>query len=132
MFDNIGRKIKYMAKFVFYVIVFVVFILACTTFGKLGKNPEFEDILGSVFLFLGIMAIGTFFAWIFVLFLYAFGELVDSNQIQVKQNNTLIKLLSGKKPDTSTNDTEENKINYSDYTFGQIMNIPSNTGKTDD
>ena len=102
MFENIGKKIKSLCKIVFYVLV------SCSLLGGLicfisvfvsNNEPEFEQIFGGFFLMVLICGLGVFFSWILVLFIYAFGELVDSGTILVKQNKKIIALLSGEEQD---------------------------------
>lgn len=136
MFTNIGKKIKYISLIVFGVIVFCVFIGAVTATTLMigsSNNPDAGEIIAAAFVFLIIMALGIFFAWLAVLFIYAKGELVDSNQIQVKQNDLIIKLLAGKEVKMSEIDLQaslqsesHSKLKYNEYKYGQAMDIPSN------
>lgn len=68
MFTNIGKTIKRVsaAVFIFQVILFIII-------GAVVINMD-EDL---IFVGLCIMAVGAFIAWLSVLAIYGFGELVD-------------------------------------------------------
>ncbi len=72
MFDNIGGKIKGLAKVMFWIeaIAFVVLGLAC--FGETLDNGNLYGVIGCMFM-LG----GPIFALISSLFIYGFGILVE-------------------------------------------------------
>ena len=76
MYENIGKKIKLLAKVIFIlesipsVVVGLVFLIGSWI------NPGFALIIG-VPLSLLIMFLGPLFAWISSWLLYGFGELID-------------------------------------------------------
>ena len=76
MFNNVGEKIKAVAKAWFYIGVFlsVVCGLICLLVGLF--NEESFLVLSG----LSSLVIGPFSAWLSTLFLYGFGELIDTNQ----------------------------------------------------
>ncbi len=68
MYDNIGKKIKLLAK-----IIFIIESIASVIIGAAVGSQDEEFIL----LGLLIMLIGPLFAWVSSWLLYGFGELID-------------------------------------------------------
>ncbi len=139
MFNNVGKKLKTLA-----VIAFIGGVIISTLFAFLAAYLliTFDDkpmlILLGIIVFIVIEAIGILISWLTVLMLYAFGELVDTNQIQVKQNYAIIKLLSGQDYSLETEEAaqtepildikkyrnEKYMRNYANNAFGAI-DIPT-------
>ena len=79
MFNNVGSKIKVMAK------VFAwIGIAICVIYGFV-MLVSMEDM---ALIGLLIMTVGSFVAWISSLVLYGFGELVENSSIMVGKKNT--------------------------------------------
>ena len=87
MFNDIGKKIKGLCKIVFFVVLIIVAIIGIVVCVGLDSGK------GVLMMFL-IWGIGALIAYLLVLFLYAFGELVDTNSTIVKQNEKIIKIMS--------------------------------------
>ena len=102
MFTNIGGKIKGFAKIVFGIEVVLSLLLA----------------FGTGF-FLAV-PIGIFIAWLSVFLLYGYGELIESSQRQVLQNQKILQILSGESVDIHTTDSHELE---EDHSF-KAMTIP--------
>ena len=131
MFKNVGKKIKTLAIIMFIVFMIITTALAfLATYLLISIDNDVLWVVLAVLAFILIEAIGTFISWISVLKQYAFGELVDANQIQVKQNNIIIELLGGEKidlagfdPTISNSAMERNGRHYTYGNFG-AMDIP--------
>ena len=82
MFNNIGSKIKGLAKFIFWVMSIAAiiggFIVALGAISKMSDNAQ-SGVLG-ILLGVAIAVFGVILAWLQNFLLYGFGELVDSNQ----------------------------------------------------
>ena len=87
MFDNIGGKIKGLAKLIFWIISIACIILGCITIIYGFKNPgdNSQNIMPSILRGSGIAIGGVIMAWLQNFLLYGFGELVDSNQKILKE-----------------------------------------------
>ena len=79
MFNNIGRKIKGLAKTLFWIVAILSIIGGLIVLFVMMSNGE-EYVVGGVFAALGIAVFGFIFAWLQNFLLYGFGELIDSNQ----------------------------------------------------
>ena len=80
MFNNIGKKIKNLAKIICtleyaFFLLYALF-LAATLFSQ-------EEILQGLLLFLLYAAIGFLIAWISSIFVYGFGELIENSSKSV-------------------------------------------------
>jgi predicted PurR-regulated permease PerM len=80
MFNNIGKKIKNLAKtictLVFAFFLLYALFLAATLFSQ-------EEILQGLLLFLLYAAIGFLISWISSIFVYGFGELIENSSKSV-------------------------------------------------
>ena len=92
MFKNIGRKIKGLAKGVFIaeviLIVFAALIMLISYSMVLSRTQIASAIIGTLI----IAAVWIFIAWLSVLVLYGFGELIDSNTKSEKHLEFLAKV----------------------------------------
>ena len=62
--------------------------------------------------------------------LYAFGELVDSNQIQVKQNRKIISILAGKELKNGEDEEEKrSSIKFFESNSINFVNDKNDTGE---
>lgn len=118
MFRNIGRKIKGYAKIIF-VIYAALFTLAGIIAGisliasgaQLMRYSRYYGGGGGLLIFLGIMAIilipaiGLLISYISTMFMYGFGELVDSNQQMNEKMDAIITCMGGSKPEQITANT---------------------------
>ena len=125
MFEDIGKKIKNLCKVVFYV------LSACAVIGGLiafispilAENAEIELILLGFVLMIAISALGVFVAWLIVMLLYAFGELVDLNQKQVNQNRKIISILLNKElKDGEDEEYESKSVNFFENNAIDLLN----------
>lgn len=78
MFDNIGNKIKMLAKIEFYILC-VLSVIGGLVFFK-----------SSVLLGLVIIIAGVFFSWVAVIALYAFGQLVENSDKIANGTNNVV------------------------------------------
>lgn len=78
MFDNIGGKIKGYAKIIFTIFIIAGIIGAIVTWIAVGG-------FGGFFLFLLISAVSVVIAYLQVMFIYAFGDLVE-NAGRIRRN----------------------------------------------
>ena len=82
MFNNIGLKIKGLAKFIFWVISIisivggVILIIGTITNSYASSGTKISSIVIGILIAVG----GVILAWIQNFLLYGFGELVDTNQ----------------------------------------------------
>ncbi|MCR5352679.1 MAG: hypothetical protein K6D98_00045, partial [Clostridiales bacterium] len=78
MFNNIGGKIKALAKVLCWIgiAIFVIFafIMFINSFNNLRSTGEFYFIIGLIFLI-----VGPILAWVSSFLLYGFGELIETN-----------------------------------------------------
>ena len=91
MFENIGSKIKGLAKLLFWITVTGAVIggLGVIIYGALNVNNESNESIAAIMGGVGIIVIGIIVAWLQNFLLYGYGELIDSNQ-------KILKYLEGK------------------------------------
>lgn len=89
MFKNIGRKIKGLAKGVFIAEVILIALAALIMLISYSMVLSRTQIASAIIGTLIIAAVWIFIAWLSVLVLYGFGELIDSN---TKSESTLSSL----------------------------------------
>ena len=82
MFENIGGKIKGLAKFIFWVISIISIIGGGVIIFTGLANSDSDSSSKIASIVIGILSAvgGVLLAWIQNFLLYGFGELVDSNQ----------------------------------------------------
>lgn len=82
MFNNIGVKIKGLAKFIFWVLAILSVIggLIIIIGGISSSSSNSENVIISILIGLAVIVVGIIMAWLQNFLLYGFGELVDSNQ----------------------------------------------------
>lgn len=82
MFNNIGAKIKGLAKFIFWVLAIISVIAGMLIIIKgIGNTTDdSSQKIVSVLIGIAVIVIGIITAWLQNFLLYGFGELVDSNQ----------------------------------------------------
>ena len=90
MYNNIGKKIKGLAKVIAYGGIFICSLGGIAAFLAMSSDWQTEDI---AFIGLVIAVIGSLVCWISGFFTYGFGELVDQT---MEINN---KLAVGRKSD---------------------------------
>ena len=82
MFNNIGAKIKGLAKFIFWVLTIISviggFVVAIGGINAMSKDTQ-TGIIG-ILSGVAIAVVGVIMAWLQNFLLYGFCELVDSNQ----------------------------------------------------
>lgn len=92
MFKNIGRKIKGLAKGVFIAEVILIALAALTMLISYSMVLSRTQIASAIIGTLIIAAVWIFIAWMSVLVLYGFGELIDSNTKSEKHLEFLAKV----------------------------------------
>ena len=93
MFNNVGKKIQGIVAIIF-VIEFIVSCIIGIFFGILVYNSS--DSIGTAILVgLVITAIGSFFSWLSLLLLYAFGKIEESCAVQCELLKHLVTRQSG-------------------------------------
>ena len=92
MFKNIGRKIKGLAKGVFIAEVILIVFAALTMLISYSMVLSRTQIASAIIGTLIIAAVWIFIAWLSVLVLYGFGELIDSNTKSEKHLEFLAKV----------------------------------------
>lgn len=75
MFDNIGKKIKTLAKVICWAGIIASFI------GAIIIYEEFEEIIFCIL----TLAVGALISWVGSFTLYGFGQLIDNSDILVAQ-----------------------------------------------
>ena len=82
MFDNIGAKIKGLAKFIFWFLAILSVIggIVIIVSGMSNSRGGSGNVIVSILVGLLTIALGIILSWIQNFLLYGFGELVDSNQ----------------------------------------------------
>ncbi|MBE6733508.1 MAG: hypothetical protein E7561_05895 [Ruminococcaceae bacterium] len=86
MFNNIGQKIKTLAKFIMWLEIGLSVLSGLGVIIEIMISVEVDTVLqGVLFLILGlvlgaiVVVIGGFIAWVSVLTLYGFGQLVENS-----------------------------------------------------
>ena len=92
MFKNIGRKIKGLAKGVFIAEVILIALAALIMLISYSMVLSRTQIASAIIGTLIIAAVWIFIAWLSVLVLYGFGELIDSNTKSEKHLEFLAKV----------------------------------------
>lgn len=85
MFNNIGGKIKGLAKFIFWVLAILSVISGMLIIIQGFGSSRSESVVVSILIGLAVMVLGILMAWLQNFLLYGFGELVDSNQKILKE-----------------------------------------------
>ena len=95
MFDNIGGKIKLLAKILCWIGIVASVIVAVTMFVSIEDAPYSQEGtyrgLGFAFLFIGPLV-----SWVSSFLLYGFGETIDLLQQNVDKQSTIINKLNEK------------------------------------
>lgn len=82
MFNNIGKKIKGLAKFLFWVVVIAAiiggFLVILQGIGN--SHSSSGEKIGAVIGGLLVIGLGIVFAWLQNFLLYGYGELIDCSQ----------------------------------------------------
>ena len=104
MFDNIGSKIKALAKTVFIIMAVIWAISGFSFMFILG---------GGVAILLGplIGGIGILLSWIGTFFLYGFGQLIENSDILVKEAKKQSNGIQRISTDNNSNNTDLNSKN---------------------
>lgn len=92
MFKNIGRKIKGLAKGLFIAEVILIALAALIMLISYSMVLSRTQIASAIIGTLIIAAVWIFIAWLSVLVLYGFGELIDSNTKSEKHLEFLAKV----------------------------------------
>lgn len=100
MYHNIGKKIKFLAKFIFAVMAFLAFAGSCPFI--FDGNDE-EILLGFI-----ILIVGSLSAWISSWFMYGFGEIID--KLCCIEKNTRIRKPVNKNTSGESNQNEEQLV----------------------
>ena len=99
VFNNIGKKIKGLAKVIFWI-GFIGSVLAALGGGiAVAQVMDCEDnpvaILAAIGIFVVGSAIGFLLAWIGSFFLYGYGQLIEDTEINRKTNQKILAQLGG-------------------------------------
>lgn len=81
MFENIGGKIKGLAKFICWVGIVICVIAGIIMFVQAGEAYSSAERTVLVITGLAIIIVGSLMSWIGSFLLYGFGELVESTSI---------------------------------------------------
>lgn len=99
MFNNVGSKLKSMAKIVFYIeAVFVVIMSLVTIFaGMKAASDAGQGGIGLLSFLMGVLgaAVGLFLAWLSVVKLYAYGVITQSCEEMVRINQIMLDRSGG-------------------------------------
>ena len=108
MFNNIGEKIKKLAKFLFLLIIALYVLIGICMAISLGVQDDGNlGLIVGVVLFPVIVGVGILVAWLNTIILYAFGELVDNSKKSVVLQHEIIKCLK------SSQKNEQDNVNTS-------------------
>ncbi len=91
LFDNIGSKIKGVAKAIAWINIILSVIAGIILFFV--AFVDFKTLWYFIFLSPVVIVIGCFMAWLSVITLYGFGELIEANCNNEKNTRNLVKLL---------------------------------------
>ena len=97
MFNNIGGKIKGLARFIF-VLCLIIYVLAAIAGGimvgiGIGRSNEILGIVLGFGAFVLGAAIGFLIAWIGSFFLFGLGQLIEDTEINRKTNQEILRKL---------------------------------------
>lgn len=108
MFDNIGSKIKGVAKAVAWINIILSVIAGIILF--FASFVNFKSLWYFIFLSPVVIVVGCFMAWLSVIALYGFGELIEANCNNEKNTRSIVKLLQQNGAEKSTNYTAYNTV----------------------
>ncbi len=93
MFENVGRKIKMLAKIMCGIGIGLSVIFAIRMF-----TYDARYSVGVRYLILGVvyLVIGPLVSWISSLFMYGFGELIETNSMIAETNTTIAYKIQNK------------------------------------
>ena len=76
MFNNVGGKIKSLAKILFWVgiVLSIITYVVCLCMGAM------EQSVALIFISFLVLFFGVFGSWVYSVMLYAFGSIVESNE----------------------------------------------------
>lgn len=110
MFERSGEKVKGISKVMFYMIAGIVVFVVLVSLAIAAGNSFFWGVFFMPTVFGGIIL--CILAWVSSVFLYAFGDLVDSNQriLEILMKGNVKEEVIGDKEDVNnnTNDIENN------------------------
>lgn len=87
MFENVGKKLKSLAK-VMCVIGIIVFIIAAIVLFVAASNSTTESLAyTNIYMGFACLIVGPLGSWISSLFVYGFGELIDKIDFTFLSNN---------------------------------------------
>ena len=92
MFNNIGGKIKGLAKFLFWL-EFIGMGLACLIAGIIAISHD-EPAPGLLLIFIGIPLV-FLFAWISAFFMVGFGQLIEDTEKNRKTSEAILRNMGG-------------------------------------
>lgn len=117
MFNNIGKKIKALAKAVCWIGIIFSWVLAIVFaifyFYFSGGFYDDGDIIIGLLVTLVIGGVGTIFSWLGSFFTYGFGELVDKTQ-EIAINTSLNPSTFNKQHSLLVKDNKPNQQNHTD------------------
>ncbi len=104
MYKNIGKKIKGLAYFLVWALIAICSFYAFYRFFQSEMNAK--NIMISSCIIIGGCIVSCFFSW----FIYALGELIESEQKQIEYLETLLILVEDIKKDKNKPSKEENSF----------------------
>lgn len=105
MFNNIGSKIKTLAKVLFWISVIGSMIGAFGVIAFAAMSGS-DEILIAIIIGIVIVVVGIIFAWLSNFMLYGYGELIDTNQ-------KMLRILQDQfrpKANNNNNNTQQPKV----------------------
>ena len=96
MYDNIGKKIKGLAKAAFVIVAILSIIMGMILMANATREYE-SPVVGILYMIIGPIA-----AWISSWTLYGFGQLIENTDDLVKNSNTLVR-----QGNTTANETKD-------------------------
>ncbi len=120
MFDNIGNKIKILAKVLCWIGIVLCVIVAMVMFVLSSQTDSLQmDSVKSKFLWCGFafLILGPLFSWIGSFVLYGFGELINNSAIIAQQSNRSNQIYNKKMEEQHKKEKEQRKENIR----GQIL-----------
>lgn len=98
MFENIGGKIKGLAKFICWVGIVICVIAGIIMFIQAGEAYYSADRTVLIITGLAIIIVGSLMSWIGSFLLYGFGELVDNSSKIRQELSELPSIVERSKP----------------------------------
>ena len=115
MFDNIGRKIKTLAKVVTFIGMGGSVLTGFSVYVNIIKENEENFIAGLIIMFL-VVGLGCLASWVGSFLLYGYGQLIENTDILVVQKETELRTQK-------SNNNKDNTISEKEQLYKDVEQI---------